>query len=64
METFQALGIEIVSLSEQLDTSIPTRTMVSTEAGVPFVILHATTFQFAHARSVPSRAVYLTVLEG
>ena len=33
LETFQALGIEFVSLSEQLDTSTPTGTMVFTVLG-------------------------------
>jgi DNA invertase Pin-like site-specific DNA recombinase len=33
LETFQALGIEFVSLSEQLDTSTPTGEMVFTVLG-------------------------------
>lgn len=33
LETFQALGIEFVSLSEQLDTSTPTGKMVFTVLG-------------------------------
>ncbi len=33
LETFKALGIEFVSLSEQVDTSTPTRKMVFTVLG-------------------------------
>jgi DNA invertase Pin-like site-specific DNA recombinase len=33
LETFQALGIEFVSLSEQMDTSTPTGKMVFTAPG-------------------------------